>query len=48
MRRAELLSLVWDQSDFKAKQLRFLGKGDLERIVPLNDKTEQVLCPQPS
>ncbi|MEW6662056.1 MAG: tyrosine-type recombinase/integrase [Bacillota bacterium] len=35
LRRSELLSLNWDNIDFKNATLKVRGKGDLERIVPL-------------
>lgn len=43
LRRAELLSLDWDNIDFKNKTLKVIGKGNLERIVPLKDELTEIL-----
>jgi len=43
LRRAELLSLDWDNIDFKNQTLKVIGKGDLERILPLKDELTEVL-----
>ncbi len=43
LRRAELLSLDWDNIDFKNQTLKVIGKGDLERILPLKDQLIEIL-----
>lgn len=35
LRKAELLSLNWNHFDFSRKVVKFVGKGNKERIVPL-------------
>jgi len=43
VRRAELLSLSWDNMDFKNQTLTVIGKGDLERLLPLKDELTEIL-----
>ena len=43
VRRAELLSLSWDNLDFKNQTLTVIGKGDLERLLPLKDELTEIL-----
>ena len=37
IRRSELISLRWNVLDFKNKQVRIIGKGKKERLLPLLD-----------
>ena len=43
VRRAELLSLSWDNIDFNNQTLTVIGKGDLERLLPLKDELTEIL-----
>jgi integrase len=43
LRKSEVLNLTWDQVDLMAQQLKFMGKGSKERIVPLNKKARDIL-----
>jgi len=38
MRRAELCSLLLENVDFSLKQLKVIGKGNKERIIPVSDR----------
>lgn len=35
IRRQELVSLTWQQCDFNKRQIKILGKGNKERMIPL-------------
>ncbi|MBK7099178.1 MAG: tyrosine-type recombinase/integrase [Sphingobacteriales bacterium] len=39
MRRSELIGLKESQVDFSRKQIKVLGKGNKERIIPLTNET---------
>jgi len=43
MRRAELIELKQGQVDFNKNQIRVLGKGKKERIVPMSAELESIL-----
>jgi len=43
LRRNELATLSWDKVDFNRLEVRVLGKGNKERIVPIHSRTAQVL-----
>lgn len=43
IRLAELVSLNLDQVDFSQRQVRVLGKGNKERLVPFGAKAEEAL-----
>lgn len=43
LRKSELFNLKWENVDLFNEQLIFSGKGDKERMVPLNDKAMQIL-----
>jgi len=46
LRRSELLGLRWESVDFDRKELRVLGKGSKERIIPLAPLLEHILKAQ--
>ncbi len=43
LRRSEVYNLTWDQVDLINEQIIFPGKGDKDRIVPLNHKALSIL-----
>ena len=47
MRRDELLSLKWQQISLDEKTIRILGKGDKERLVPINGSLAAILSALP-
>lgn len=43
LRRCELLGLKWEDIRFDCKSIRVMGKGQQERILPMNDLLAEVL-----
>lgn len=43
VRVSELVHLTTNDFNFKAKRIRVIGKGNKERLIPLDDKTSEML-----
>lgn len=43
LRRSELMALVWSDIDFSKGTIKVLGKGNKERILPLNEEPKNAL-----